>query len=198
MPTPEPTHHALIDWTAGTITINGRPLPWLILADGLSITHPSDDYPIGTITCTVLADRINLDGIHIELDDETMPWRLDVAGPRVRWMERIWAIELPILVDDITEHGTRPQPVAAIPDVDQADDGYGGPDAEEWGEGECDRCLVEPGEVGPLGICCACSIGQGAPADECECGPDMPVRPGSDPDPDTDRDIEQAIANGVL
>lgn len=52
-------------------------------------------------------------------------------------------------------------------------------DGEEWQEGECDMCLgstpedvkraaEEPGVV-PV---CACAIGQGAPADECRCGPD--------------------------
>lgn len=54
---------------------------------------------------------------------------------------------------------------------DEEDDEY--PDAEEWqpGEGQCDNCGMAPGEVGPLGICCACSIGEGAPPGECRCGP---------------------------
>lgn len=47
---------------------------------------------------------------------------------------------------------------------------YGEPDAKEWTEGECDKCLT-PDEVGPFGTCCACAIGQGASPDECECGP---------------------------
>ncbi|KOT81551.1 hypothetical protein ADK70_25825 [Streptomyces rimosus subsp. pseudoverticillatus] len=40
---------------------------------------------------------------------------------------------------------------------------------------ECDRCRFLPGEaiaVGPLFAVCACWIGQGAPAEECECGPE--------------------------
>lgn len=37
--------------------------------------------------------------------------------------------------------------------------------------GACDRCTMAPGEViGWFGICCACSIGQGATEDECVCG----------------------------
>lgn len=54
---------------------------------------------------------------------------------------------------------------------DEEDDEY--PDAEEWqpGEGQCDNCGMAPGEVGPLGICCACSIGEGATPGECVCGP---------------------------
>lgn len=49
-------------------------------------------------------------------------------------------------------------------DHDDTDDG--------WQHGECDRCGMAPGEViEPLGIRCACSIGQGAPPDACVCGP---------------------------
>lgn len=45
------------------------------------------------------------------------------------------------------------------------------PDAEEWREGECDRCYGETVH-GPLGpIYCACSIGLGADEDDCVCGP---------------------------
>jgi hypothetical protein len=46
-------------------------------------------------------------------------------------------------------------------------------DAEEWqpDAGQCDHCLMAPGEVGALGICCACSIGQGADPERCVCGP---------------------------
>lgn len=45
-------------------------------------------------------------------------------------------------------------------------------DAEEWQPGECDMCFGETVQ-GPLGpIHCACAIGQGAPADECRCGPE--------------------------
>lgn len=44
-------------------------------------------------------------------------------------------------------------------------------DAEEWREGECDRCYGETVD-GPLGpIYCACAIGQGASEDGCVCGP---------------------------
>lgn len=191
---PAPTYHALIDWTAGTITINGLPLPWTILADGMRVTHPGDDYPIGTIVCTVLAARITLDDIHIELDDETMPWPLAVQGPRVKWLERIWAVELPILVDRITEYGTRTRHLTVIADQGQGQD----TDGEERSEGECDHCLMEPGDVGPLGICCACSIGQGASPELCECGAEELVGVGSEPDPDADRDTEFAIRDEVL
>lgn len=50
------------------------------------------------------------------------------------------------------------------------------PDDEEWqpDRGECDQCLMRPGEVndtGPFAICCACSIGQGASLEDCRCGP---------------------------
>ncbi|MFI0764618.1 GGDEF domain-containing protein [Streptomyces sp. NPDC021218] len=48
-------------------------------------------------------------------------------------------------------------------------------DAEEWqpDTGQCDRCSMAPGEViEPLGLCCACSIGQGADPENCVCGPD--------------------------
>jgi hypothetical protein len=46
----------------------------------------------------------------------------------------------------------------------------------EWRPGECDNCsggdedgVTATGPLGPL--YCACRIGQGAPADECQCGP---------------------------
>lgn len=43
-------------------------------------------------------------------------------------------------------------------------------DAQEWREGECDRCYGETVD-GPLGpIYCACAIGQGASEDDCVCG----------------------------
>ena len=50
-------------------------------------------------------------------------------------------------------------------------------DSEEWRPGECDMCFGgdENGvtATGPLGpIFCACAIGQGAPVDECRCGPE--------------------------
>lgn len=52
-------------------------------------------------------------------------------------------------------------------------------DTDEWQPGQCDMCTgstpedvkraaEEPGIV-PV---CACAIGQGAPADECRCGPE--------------------------
>ncbi|MFE2995035.1 hypothetical protein ACFXG4_08490 [Nocardia sp. NPDC059246] len=144
-----PAHLALIDWTAGLITINGHELPWPVLADGLTVQHPTDDHPYGLITCTVLAERVDLDGVHIILDDHTMPWRLNLAGPSVVWMGRMWAVTLPILVDAITEHG-RPQP-AEVLDIDDQDD----------------------------------------PEDT------APTRPGSDTDPDHDRDLANTIEAGA-
>lgn len=45
---------------------------------------------------------------------------------------------------------------------------------DEWQPGECDNCTMSPGETtghSPISVCCACSIGQGAPPDECRCGP---------------------------
>ncbi|CDR08539.1 GGDEF domain-containing protein [Streptomyces iranensis] len=47
-------------------------------------------------------------------------------------------------------------------------------DAQEWqpDTGQCDHCTMAPGEViEPLGLCCACSIGQGAAPENCVCGP---------------------------
>lgn len=51
-------------------------------------------------------------------------------------------------------------------------------DAEEWQEGTCCQCsgstpedlqrAAQPGALIPV---CACATGQGAPADECVCGP---------------------------
>lgn len=50
--------------------------------------------------------------------------------------------------------------------------------AEEWTEGQCDNCTGSTAEdlaraAASSGITpvCACAIGQGAPAEECECGP---------------------------
>lgn len=54
-------------------------------------------------------------------------------------------------------------------------------DAEEWRPGTCDQC---PGHTGgqdeiraamasAIVPVCACAIGQGATADECECGPEV-------------------------
>lgn len=50
-------------------------------------------------------------------------------------------------------------------------------DAEEWKPGECDNCSGGDANgvtaTGPLGaLYCACKIGQGAPAEECQCGPE--------------------------
>ncbi|MGW7691014.1 GGDEF domain-containing protein [Streptomyces asiaticus] len=57
---------------------------------------------------------------------------------------------------------------------EEADDYDDFEDAEEWqpDTGQCDRCSMVPGEViEPLGLCCACSIGQGADPENCVCGP---------------------------
>lgn len=58
-------------------------------------------------------------------------------------------------------------------------------DRDDLGDEDgCDRCSMMPGEVGPLGVTCACSIGQGAPAHLCVCGrpidDDEPATPDSD------------------
>ena len=47
---------------------------------------------------------------------------------------------------------------------------YGTPG--EWQPGECDICSggIVDGPLGP--ILCACAIGQGAPLNQCVCGPD--------------------------
>ncbi|MEU5596652.1 hypothetical protein [Streptomyces sp. NPDC020298] len=52
-------------------------------------------------------------------------------------------------------------------------------DGEEWQEGQCDMCtgstpedLKRASEPGALIPVCACAIGQGAPPDECRCGPE--------------------------
>lgn len=48
-------------------------------------------------------------------------------------------------------------------------------DAEERQPGECDNCYGDTGETvtnRPAGwTACACSIGQGADAEDCRCGP---------------------------
>ncbi|MEV6833505.1 hypothetical protein AB0N17_03070 [Streptomyces sp. NPDC051133] len=67
-----------------------------------------------------------------------------------------------------------------VDDVDYDEDELADEDAaEEWQEGECDMCLgstpedlaraSEPDALVPV---CACALGQGAPADECRCGPE--------------------------
>lgn len=50
------------------------------------------------------------------------------------------------------------------------------PDAQEWQQGQCDRCsggdeqgVTATGPLGPL--YCACHIGQGADPENCQCGP---------------------------
>ncbi|MFE9448314.1 hypothetical protein [Streptomyces sp. NPDC006739] len=52
-------------------------------------------------------------------------------------------------------------------------------DDEEWQEGQCDMCfgstpedLQRAAESPGIVPVCACAIGQGAPADECRCGPE--------------------------
>lgn len=59
------------------------------------------------------------------------------------------------------------------PDEDEDDSPEGD---EEWKPGECDNCyggdengVTANSPFGP--IYCACFIGQGAPEDECRCGP---------------------------
>jgi hypothetical protein len=59
---------------------------------------------------------------------------------------------------------------------DQAEDDDQAEGEHEWQPGECDHCYglsaedVERGtSVFPAPVC-ACSIGQGAPADQCRCG----------------------------
>ncbi len=47
-------------------------------------------------------------------------------------------------------------------------------DDSEWRAGQCDRCMMAPGEtveLGPFFVGCACAMGQGAPPELCECGP---------------------------
>jgi hypothetical protein len=52
-------------------------------------------------------------------------------------------------------------------DDDRTDEGED--ESEDWQEGRCDRCTMLPGQVGPLGVCCACSIGDGARQEDCSC-----------------------------
>lgn len=52
-------------------------------------------------------------------------------------------------------------------------------DAPEWQPGECDMCAgstpedLERASQGGFIPVCACAIGQGAPAGECRCGPEL-------------------------
>ena len=68
------------------------------------------------------------------------------------------------------------------PTPEQDYDGYDDEDPmteiadTEWQPGQCDNCSGGDDEgvtaTGPLGpLYCACRIGQGAPAEECTCGP---------------------------
>jgi hypothetical protein len=45
-------------------------------------------------------------------------------------------------------------------------------DDDEWQEGDCDHCtgyVPGPGDP-PMTPACACKIGQGAAAEDCQCG----------------------------
>lgn len=56
------------------------------------------------------------------------------------------------------------------PDYEEHDnEDYQNDQAPDWAPGTCDRCAMHPGQVGILGVCCACSIGQGASQDRCFC-----------------------------
>lgn len=71
-------------------------------------------------------------------------------------------------------HQEHTHTMSTIADDFEEFDDFG--DAEEWqpDTGQCDRCLYpDRGPVGPLGLMCACRIGQGAPPEECECGPGL-------------------------
>lgn len=64
-------------------------------------------------------------------------------------------------------------PFAEVEDYDDFEDEEF-EDAEEWQPhtGRCDHCAMAPGEViEPLGLCCACWLGQGADPEHCGCGP---------------------------
>lgn len=51
-------------------------------------------------------------------------------------------------------------------------------ESEEWQEGQCDNCPGDSGQAeraaqmaSAIVPVCACAIGQGAPPEECQCGP---------------------------
>lgn len=52
---------------------------------------------------------------------------------------------------------------------------------DERREGGCDNCTMAPGETTgpPFYVGCACAMGQGAPPDECRCGPDPDAEPAT-------------------
>lgn len=62
---------------------------------------------------------------------------------------------------------------------DELDDAHAA-DAPEWRPGECDMCAGDSGQTeraaqfaSAIVPVCACTIGQGAPADECLCGAEL-------------------------
>ena len=59
----------------------------------------------------------------------------------------------------------------AYEDLDAYEEFDGLADEPEWTPGTCDTCLMEPGQVLPGGVCCACWAGQGAAPEDCVCGP---------------------------
>lgn len=83
----------------------------------------------------------------------------------------------------MTDPDTYPTPEdehdQGYPDDDQDDDDQA--DALDWQPGECDYCPGHAGGQAEIAAAmassivpvCACAIGQGAPADECLCGPEL-------------------------
>jgi hypothetical protein len=52
-------------------------------------------------------------------------------------------------------------------------------DSGDVGPGECDTCLMQPGEtIPPFGIHCWCWGGEGAPREECQCPWGLGAEPG--------------------
>ena len=87
--------------------------------------------------------------------------QLSIVDPAWGRNDRLW----PLLNEITATHqGDPPMDDYDLYDEDDFDA------AEESSEGQCDNCSMAPGEVGPLGICCACSIGQGADTEDCRCG----------------------------
>lgn len=73
-------------------------------------------------------------------------------------------------LEAICPHGVQFQDCITPECNDELDDIDDGDD--DWHPGQCDNCYGAT-VTGPLGLVhCACAIGQGAPPEECRCGPE--------------------------
>jgi len=54
--------------------------------------------------------------------------------------------------------------------IDDEDECEGAPDDGDARPGDCDHCMMQPGEtIAPFGVHCWCWGGEGAPREECSC-----------------------------